>query len=177
MTRLTVFAMLGAAVFAASPALAAEEWGLPEEKVVRFEAKVVDILCELSGDCPAHCGAGKRQLGLLRGDGTLVFAIKNAGAFTGAVDDLAPYCGKDVVADGLLINNRGVNFFALQFVRLAPDGPWSCANKFVQQWGKAQGVKVKKCGFSEWFRKDPTVKAIIARDGKLGLGPDNDPKD
>ena len=30
---------------------AAEEWGLPEEEVVRFEAKVVDIVCELTGDC------------------------------------------------------------------------------------------------------------------------------
>ena len=120
---------------------------------------------------------GDVRLHPISGDGTLVFAIKNAGAFTGAVNDLAPYCGKEVVADGLLINNRGATFFALQFVRLAPDGPWSCANKFVQAWGKAHGEQVEKCGFSKWFRKDPTIKAMIARDGKLGLGPENDPKE
>ncbi len=39
---------------------AAEEWGLPDEEVVRFEAKVVDIACELTGDCPANCGGGAR---------------------------------------------------------------------------------------------------------------------
>ena len=46
-------------------ALAAESWGLPEEEKTRFEAKVVDALCELTGDCPDRCGGGKRQLGLL----------------------------------------------------------------------------------------------------------------
>ncbi len=54
---------------------AADSWGLPGEKEVRFEAKVVDILCELTGDCPADCGAGKRQLGLLKDDGTLVLPL------------------------------------------------------------------------------------------------------
>ena len=46
-----------------------------------FKAKVVDIVCELSGDCPADCGAGARQLGLLReADGRLLLAAKNAQA-------------------------------------------------------------------------------------------------
>ena len=40
----------------------AESWNLYAEQPARFEAKVVDALCELTGDCPADCGAGKRQL-------------------------------------------------------------------------------------------------------------------
>ena len=58
--------------FAFGPARAAEEWGLPDEKVVRFEAKVVDAMCELTGDCPAQCGGGKRQLGLVTDSGALI---------------------------------------------------------------------------------------------------------
>ena len=54
----------------AGAASAADEWGIEFEEKVRFEAKVVDILCELSGNCPANCGGGKRQLGLLKDDDT-----------------------------------------------------------------------------------------------------------
>ena len=150
-------------------ALAADEWDLPNEQTARFEAKVVDVLCELSGDCPEKCGAGERQLGLLREDGTLVLAMKNAGAFTGAVNDLIGFCGKRVIADGLLAEARGTRIFALQYVRLAPDGDWDCANKFVRDWGEAQGKKVADCGFSKWFREDPTIGALIEAQGKLGL--------
>src|SRR3546814_12122783 len=49
----------------AANAQAANSWGLPNEEIVRYEAKVVDVLCELSGDCPADGGAGRRQLGLV----------------------------------------------------------------------------------------------------------------
>ena len=74
--------ILSALMIAASlPASAAEEWGIEGEKKARFEAKVVDILCELSGDCPADCGAGKRQLGLLKDDGTLLLVAKNFDIF------------------------------------------------------------------------------------------------
>ena len=44
------------------PVRAAEEWGLAGEKVGRVEAKVGDVLGELTGDCPAQCGGGDRQL-------------------------------------------------------------------------------------------------------------------
>ena len=44
----------------------AKGWGLIAEKKAKFEAKVVDLVCEFSGDCPADCGAGKRQFGLIR---------------------------------------------------------------------------------------------------------------
>jgi hypothetical protein len=160
---------VAAIVLASTVALGAEKWGVPNEQVARFDARVVDILCELSGDCPADCGAGGRQLGLLRDDGTLVLAIKNAGAFTGAVNDLIDFCGRRVTADGLLAENRGTIMFALQFVRLAPDGEWDCANRFARDWAAANNSQVKECGFSEWFRADATIKALIAKQGKLGI--------
>ena len=144
---------------------AAEEWGIDGEKKVRFEAKVVDILCELSGNCPANCGAGKRQLGLLRDDGTLVFAVKNTEIFAGAANDLAGFCGKRIVADGLLISNPKMNLFALQFKRLAPDGKWSRANQFGKDWSKANGGKAA----NQWFKNDATVKKLLAEQGDLGI--------
>ncbi len=167
--RYTVLAALALSLAGAGGAGAASSWGLPGEEIARFEAKVVDILCELTGDCPANCGEGRRQLGLLGDDGTLVLAVKNAGAFTGAAADLAPFCGRRVVADGLFTTNRGVRLFALQFVREAPDGKWRCANRFVQEWGRENGVEVPKCGFSKWFRQDATIREIIEKDGVFGI--------
>ncbi len=176
MTRLTVFAMLGVAVIAASPALAAEEWGLPEEEVVRFEAKVVDILCVLTGNCPADCGGGARQLGLLDDDGVLIPAHKNATPFSGTTVELIGFCGKRVVADGLFTTNRGYTLFALQFVREAPDGKWRRANRFVPRWAKQFGFAANGPEAKQWFRNDPRVKALIEVEGKLGLGPEADAK-
>src|SRR3546814_5727088 len=76
--RSGLFAIGCAAAFLiAGNAQAANSWGLPSEEIVRFEAKVVDVLCELNGDCPADGGAGRRQLGLLSDDGTLVLPVKN----------------------------------------------------------------------------------------------------
>ncbi|MDP6708778.1 MAG: hypothetical protein QF893_20735 [Alphaproteobacteria bacterium] len=154
----------------AAPAQAAEEWGVPGEKIARFEAKVVDILCELTGNCPEACGAGARQLGLLKDDGTLVLAIKNNYPFTGATRDLTDFCGKRVVADGLMIENRGTRFFNLQFVRLAPDGKWRRANRWIDRWAADQGVAADSETAKQWFRNDPTVKAIQKEEGgKLGI--------
>ena len=94
--------LIAALVLATSPVAAqdfsegseARSWNLAYEVPARFEAKVVDILCELTGDCPANCGDGKRQLGLLRAaDGVLVYPNKNSQpAFTGAALEHAPYC-------------------------------------------------------------------------------------
>ena len=152
-------------IAAALPAFASEEWGIEGEKKARFEAKVVDILCELSGDCPADCGAGKRQLGLLRDDGTLLLVPKNFDIFAGAAIDLKGFCGKRIVADGLLIKTPHMPFFALQFMRLAPDGKWSRANAFTKAWSKANGGK----DGGQWFRNDQAVKNEIKANGVLGI--------
>ena len=168
------FFMIVALMFAWSPAMAAEEWGLPEEQKARFEAKVVDVLCELNGNCPANCGDGKRQLGLIDGKGKLILAIKNAAPFAGAAAELIDFCGKQVIADGLFSTNRGYRIFALQFVREAPDGKWRRANRFIAKWAKALGFSPKGKEAKRWFDHDPRVKKEIHDHGKLGLGADAD---
>lgn len=149
---------------------AAEEWGLPEEKISRFEAKVVDVLCELTGECPKGCGGGKRQLGLLNGNGKLILPLKNSVAFAGATDELIDFCGKQVIADGLLTTNRGYTVFVLQFVKEAPNGKWQRANRFTPKWAKRNGIAPNSKKTNRWFDHDQKVRALIDKDGKLGLG-------
>ncbi len=169
MTRI-IIAFLATLLLGAGPALAADEWGIEGEKKDRFEAKVVDILCELTGDCPEACGAGSRQLGLLKDDGTLVLAIKNNFPFTGATRDLQAFCGQRVLADGLSIENRGARFFTVQFVKPLPDGKWRRANRWINEWAKQNGVESDGKKAQKWFRNDPTVAAIQKREGgKLGI--------
>ncbi len=166
-----VFLLLGA-----SAAQAANEWGIEHEEKARFQAKVVDILCELTGDCPADCGAGTRQLGLLRDDGTLVLPLKNQVFFAGVAAELIGFCGQRVVADGLFATNRGHTIFALQFVKAPPDGNWQRANRFLPKWAAENGVGPKSAAAKRWFENDPRVKDLVARDGKLGLGLEADRK-
>ena len=174
MNKSVITALLFVGMLTATPVLAAEEWGLPEEEVARFEAKVVDVLCELSGDCPAACGAGKRQLGLVTAEGTLVLPVKNFTPFSGSVSELIDFCGKRVVADGLFTTNRGVKIFALQFVKQAPDGKWRRANRFLPRWAEANGFEPDGPEAKQWFRHDPKIKAVIEKDGVLGLGAEAD---
>lgn len=155
----------------APPAVAAESWGLPGEEAAMFEGKVVDIQCALTRDCPKDCGAGRRQLGLLKSDGALVLAMKNADPFAGATRDLLPFCGKSVTVDGLFTSNEGVRAFALQRVK-PPGGEWIAANGFVRDWAKARKLKPVSPQAEEWFRHDETVAARIKAEGKLGLGPE-----
>jgi hypothetical protein len=168
-TLLTVFTTLLLTGWAGG-ALAAESWGLPDEEKVRFEAKVVDALCELTGDCPAECGGGKRQLGLLTDSGELILPFKNVVPFAGAAGELREFCGKRVTADGLFAINRGVRVFALQFLREVPGGKWRRANRWTRDWAAANGVAPDSPTASQWFRNDALVKEIIERDGKLGTG-------
>lgn len=156
----------------AGAALAAESWGLPQEEKARFEARVVDARCELTGDCPAACGGGARQLGLLTDAGELILPLKNTVPFAGAAGELQEFCGGRVVVDGLFATNRGVRVFALQFVREAPDGDWRRANRWLNGWATENGVAPDSKAAQQWFRNDPLVRQIIERDGKLGLGAD-----
>ncbi|VAV92570.1 hypothetical protein MNBD_ALPHA08-99 [hydrothermal vent metagenome] len=144
---------------------AATEWGIEYEKTTRTEAKVVDLLCEITGNCVPECGAGKRQLGLLFDDGKLVPAVKNFEPFAGATNDLIKYCNKRIVADGLMISNPKMPMFVIQFSRLAPDGKWSRANQFGKDWSKANGGKPS----NQWFREDPRIKALIKERGVFGI--------
>ena len=158
------------ALVAATPAQTADKWGLPNEKPTRFEAKVVDVMCELTGDCPANCGGGKRQLGLLDGKGKLILPFKNVVPFAGAAAELIDFCAKQVIADGLFSTNRGYRVFALQFVREAPKGKWRRANRFTPKWAKKFGFASGGKEARRWFENDPRVNALIDKEGKLGLG-------
>ncbi len=170
---LVVTAFVGAALIASAWVYGANSWGVTGEKIDRFDAKVVDIACELGGDCPANCGDGKRQLGLLTDDGKLILVSKNATAFTGAADELIDFCNKKVTADGLWAENRGVRFFAIQFVREV-GGEWRAANRFSGKWSKRTGIEESKAG--NWFRHDPRIKEVLERKGLLGIGAEADKK-
>ena len=155
---------------------AAEEWGLPDEKVVRFQAKVVDIACELTGNCPPDCGDGKRQLGLINTKGKLILEIKNATPFSGTADELIDFCGKQVIADGLFTTNNGYTVFALQFVREAPKGKWRRANRFLTKWAKRHHLPADSKKSRRRFANEFQVKKLIQEQGVLGLGPEADRK-
>jgi hypothetical protein len=164
-----------ALVSVGSGAQAADSWNVTGEEIARFDAKVVDILCELTGDCAEDCGAGRRQLGLLTDDKVLILADKNMAPFAGAVDELVGFCEQKVTVDGLFTVNRGLRVFAVQFVKpAADDGKWRRASKFLSNWAVANGVDPESKAKNSWFRKDPRVQALIEEDGFLGLGAEAD---
>ena len=177
---LAAFALLLAAPLSAqdfSQGSEAKTWNLYAEVPATFEATVVDLLCELTGDCPQDCGAGRRQLGLKRtADDVLVLAMKNnQPAFSGAASDLAPFCNQVVQVDGLLIEDSDFpvkNIYLVQTIR--PQGGEAVkANQFTRKWTERHP---EAAGDGPWFRRDPRINAIIAREGYLGLGLEEDEK-
>ncbi|MEO0781163.1 MAG: hypothetical protein AAFZ46_05330 [Pseudomonadota bacterium] len=154
----------------------ARPWNLVAEVPARFEATVVDLLCELAGDCPANCGDGRRQLGLLRSaDGVLVYPNKNSQpAFTGAAVELQPFCGQEVEVDGLMITDPELNVdnvYLVQTVRKVGDTEWTKANQWTKAWADSNPDAEGK---GPWFRRDPRVNGFIEKDGYLGLGQEVD---
>lgn len=150
----------------------AKSWNLYAEIPATFGAKVVDITCEITGDCPDNCGDGARQVGLLRdADNVLVYPNKNAqSSFNGAGADLLPYCGQQVEVDGLLIEDEDLavkNVYLVQKIRVAGDAEWSKANQWTKVWKEKHP---EAAGKGPWFRRDPRVNAAIAETGHLGLG-------
>lgn len=155
----------------------AKTWNLYAEVPALFEAKVVDILCEITGDCPENCGGGKRQLGLLRAaDGVLVFPNKNSQpAFTGAAEELLPFCGNDVEVDGLMLDDPdlgAMNIYLVQLIRNVGDKEWTKANTWTKRWAEKNPDVAGQKG--PWFRRDPRVTALIAESGYFGLGLERD---
>ena len=153
----------------------AKSWKLYSEVPARFEAKVVDLVCDLTGDCPADCGAGKGQLGLLRtADNVMVLPMKNSqAAFTGAAFEMQAFCNQTVEVDGLILDDEEIganNVYLVQ--RIKADGAdWIKANKWTKNWAAGHP---EAAGKGPWFRRDPRVKEIIAQEGHLGLGLDVD---
>ncbi|MEO0360192.1 MAG: hypothetical protein AAF322_03745 [Pseudomonadota bacterium] len=156
----------------------AKEWGLRGEEKARFSAKVVDVLCHLSGDCAANCGDGRRQLGLVReADGALVFVLKNRqAAFTGAATDLFPFCGKDVEVDGVTVQDEDApgapKLYMVQVIREQGVEEWTQTNRWTKEWAAANPEQKGKKG--PWFRRDPRIAAEIEENGYLGLGAEAD---
>ncbi|MEL6586420.1 MAG: hypothetical protein AAFY65_10225 [Pseudomonadota bacterium] len=158
----------------------ARTWNLFAEEPARFTATVTDPLCELSGQCAENCGNGTRQLVLLReADGVMVFPLKNGQpAFTGAVNELAPFCGQSIEVDGLMLNDPEIgaqNVYLIQ--RLKPEGEeWRRANQWTKDWAAENPGATRPNGSEKgpWFRRDARIQAIIDEQGYLGLGPEVD---
>lgn len=171
--RLSLIPLLVLAQMTAAPAQEpksqAESWGLQNEEPVLLSGRVVDILCELTRDCPAECGAGKRQLGLITSAGRLLPIAKNGQPlFNGAVADLLPYCRKFVDIDGLMTGNERHRVFQLQLIRPQETRDWSKAELWTEVWRKRNPSLADKA--EEWFYHDPRVARQIDATGYLGLG-------
>lgn len=154
----------------------AKSWNLYAEQPAFFAATVVDLTCEITDDCPADCGAGARQLGLLRtADGVLVYPNKNAQpVFTGAAQDLLPFCGQQVEVDGLMLNDPEIganNVYLVQKIRALGTTEWTPAKQWTKDWAAAHPDVP---GDGPWYGRDPRVLAEIATDGYFGLGLEQD---
>lgn len=144
-----------------------------------FKGKIVDVLCELTGECAPDCGRGKRQLGILReADGKLILASKNSeAAFNGANEDLWIYCGRTVHVDGLLVGNPELTktkIYQVHLIRRDDGTIWAKAKRWTRAWAqKNEALSTRK---GPWYRHDPAVQAAIKADGYLGLGSEVDAK-
>lgn len=164
MARPALRAITIAALLAAAPAtMAGELWNIPHEKSVVLKGKVVDALCLLKGRCAPDCGGGKRQLGLAMADGSFRLVAKSNIDFAGAIRDLIGYCGREIEADGLLVENPAVTLFFVQAVREGPAQPWIPAERFKADWAARNGKA------AEWWRADPEANRLIAEDGPYGI--------
>jgi len=180
-----------AASLLAAPALAqdgpysanseANEWGLFGEEKARFEARVTDALCALTGDCPDDCGGGERPMVVIRKDDDRMLLVNKSGApnFTGANYRLAEFCGQDVEVDGLLVGEPdftpgiGAKVYQVQLIRAIGADGWVKTDAFVPQWNEKYP---EAAGDGPWFRRDPNVKAAIEENGYFGLGLEADKK-
>ena len=169
-TILSIITLTAFAVFSHS-ALAAKSWGITNEQEAVFTGTVVDITCELTGDCPANCGEGSRQLGLKTADQGIVLVAKNLTFYTGAAEELYGFCGQEIEVDGLFTEHRNIRFFQVQSMRL-PGEKWEKADRFLDAWAEDNDSSKRKA--KKWYTRDPRVDEILTRDGRLGLGPEAD---
>ncbi len=157
----------------------AKTFGFQEEEKALFSGKVVDVMCELSGNCADNCGNGNRLLGIVRdADNKLILPLKNGQfSFNGPVEDLLPYCGKKVDVDGIMVGDAevyGSKFYMVQKIRDAGAPEFKKANLWTKAWAKRNEEAAKIKG--PWFRKDPRVLKQIEATGYFGLGKEVDVK-
>lgn len=161
--------LLTTLLLAAPAAWAAQSLGLQDEQDVILKGKVVDLACEVTGSCPADCGKGKRQLGLLTTDGKLIAVAKSFTQFAGGVKDLLPYCGKYAELDGLLLTSPKATMFQVQNVRPDEKTPWRTAENWGRDWAAEYKKDPDSDDVNNWFRFDRDVKVLIDRDGPYGI--------
>lgn len=157
----------------------AKEFGLNEAVQSTFSAKVVDLLCEVAGDCTDNCGNGNRQLGLVRdADNRLISVLKNAQfQFNGPAEDLLLFCNQKVDVDGIMIGDaedHNTQFYMVQFIKKHGAAEWGKANKWTKKW-KERNPEVAE-GKGPWFRRDPRVVKQVVANGHFGLGKEADVK-
>jgi len=153
----------------ATPVGEVDPWPITSAEEAQFSGEVVDVLCELSGNCAANCGNGKRQLAVKTQDKTMgtVLVAKNLNNYTGAADELWQFCGQQVDVNGLFTQHKGVRIFQVQNMRTT-GGQWQKATKYLSAWAQRSGKSPQQA--KRWYNHDERVKAIIERDGRLGLG-------
>jgi hypothetical protein len=155
----------------ATPVGQVQRWQISGVEVAEFSGQVVDILCEVSGNCAERCGKGSRQLGL-KTDDEIVLIAKDLNRYTGASQELWPHCGRQLVVNGQYTETGGSRFFQIQNVR-EPGGSWMSTTKFLENWAQQNDAPVSSA--KNWYRTDERVKTILEQDGLLGLGPGVNP--
>jgi len=153
----------------ATPVGEIESWPITAAEKSQFSGKVVDVLCELGGNCTEDCGQGNRQLAVKSSDenvGTVLVA-KNLTNYSGAADELWQFCGQQIDMNGLFTEHKGVRFFQVQNVR-PTGGEWQKATRYHNAWAERSGKSLQQA--KNWQYEDERVKEIIKRDGRLGLG-------
>ena len=154
----------------ATPVGEVQKWGISGVEVAEFSGEVVDVLCELSGNCTDECGAGTRQLGIKTSQGTVLIA-KDVNYYSGAAEELWPFCNQELTVNGQFTESLNTRVFQIQNVR-KPNGPWMKTQRFLETWAETndESLAVAK----DWYYHDKRVNAILEKDGRLGLGQEAD---
>ena len=155
----------------ATPVGEVAAWPVTNAEESALSGTVVDVLCELNGNCAENCGEGRRQLAIKTESLGTVLVSKNLTNYSGAADELCPFCGELVEVNGLFTDHKGIRFFQAQNIR-EPGGQWKQTTNYLQAWSDRTGQSRSLA--EDWQYHDPRVKAIIERDGRLGLGIDAD---
>jgi len=165
----TLFASAILTTACATPVGEVSSWPITNAETNELSGQVVDVMCELGGNCADNCGDGTRQLAIKTETLGTVLVSKNLNNYSGGADELSPFCNQNVTINGLFTEHQGVRFFQVQNIR-PPGGSWQRANRYLQAWSERSG----KPPSNDWQDQDERVREIIERDGRLGLGPDAD---
>jgi len=153
----------------ATPVGEIASWPVTNAERSELTGEVVSVLCELGGNCDDSCGGGTQQLAIKTAELGTVLVAKNLNNYSGAQDELSPFCGQTINVNGLFTEHQGIRFFQVQNLR-APGGDWQRATRYLEAWGERSG----KAPSNTWYKQDERVKEILERDGRLGLGPEAD---